>query len=275
MTSSRSFFLIADGRARAFVDRALEEEQHLWPEPLVQLSPAKAPGPSVGKLAREGLVTPETARIVSRPDGTLFRLYRHQEVAIRKALAGESIVKGARISMAPTSACRHWAARCGSSSSSCPTRAARLSSGQGGTFREDRVLGKQIEISLDDGVTVKGRIDLVRRVDTGETTIVDLKSTDRAQSEDVIEAQLHVYALGYQDLTGRRPDYVEVYELDERRRKPRCVDDDFIADVRIRTRAAADALRTGRLPAVPKAKKCTACDYCGMCIAGRAIGGKA
>jgi DNA helicase-2/ATP-dependent DNA helicase PcrA len=129
---------------------------------------------------------------------------------------------------------------------------------------------KQIEINLGDGVTVNGRIDLVRRLDTGETTIVDLKSSDRAQAEDVTEAQLHVYALGYQELTGRRPDYVEVYELDERKRKPRSVDDDFIDDVKARTRGAADALRTGKLPAVPAAKKCAGCDYRGMCTAGRA-----
>ena len=64
---------------------------------------------------------------------------------------------------------------------------------------------KQIEISLGDGVSIVGRIDLVRRIDTDETTIVDLKSSERAQAEDVTEAQLHVYALGYQDLTGRRP----------------------------------------------------------------------
>ncbi len=88
----RSFFLIADERARAFVDKALEEEAHLWPEPLVQLSPSYAPGPSVDELAREGLIADETARIFCRPDGTPFRLYRHQEQAIRKALAGESIV---------------------------------------------------------------------------------------------------------------------------------------------------------------------------------------
>jgi DNA helicase-2/ATP-dependent DNA helicase PcrA len=127
---------------------------------------------------------------------------------------------------------------------------------------------KQIEISLGDGITVTGRIDLVRRIDTGETTIIDLKSSDRAQAEDVTEAQLHVYALGYQDLTGRRPDYVEVYELDERRRRPRSVDDDFIADVKTRTRDAAAALRAGALPAAPAVKKCAACDYRGMCTAG-------
>lgn len=129
---------------------------------------------------------------------------------------------------------------------------------------------KRIEISLGDGVSVVGRIDLVRRIDTGETTIVDLKSTDRAQPEDVTEAQLHVYALGYQELTGRRPDYVEIYELDERKRKPRSVDDDFIADVKAKVRCAAEALRTATLPAARAPKKYGSCDYRGMCTAGRA-----
>ncbi len=129
---------------------------------------------------------------------------------------------------------------------------------------------KQIEISLGDGVNVVGRIDLVRRIDTGETTIVDLKSSDRAQAEEVTDTQLHVYALGYQDLTGRRPDYVEIYELDERKRKPRSVDDDFIADVKAKVQDAANALRTSALPATATAKKCGACDYRGMCSAGRA-----
>jgi DNA helicase-2/ATP-dependent DNA helicase PcrA len=132
---------------------------------------------------------------------------------------------------------------------------------------------KQVEINFGDGVTVNGRIDLVRRIDTGDTTIVDLKSTDRAQAEDVTEAQLHVYALGYQDLTGRRPDYVEIYELDERKRKPRSVDDAFIADVKTKVRDAAEALRTGALPPVPALPKCGSCDYCGMCTAGRATAG--
>ena len=138
-------------------------------------------------------------------------------------------------------------------------------------FNEIEFSEKQIEISLGDGVTMNGRIDLVRQIDTGEVTIVDLKSTDRAQPEEVTEAQLHVYALGYQDLTGRRPDYVEIYELDERRRKPRSVDDDFIADVKIKVREAAEALRTGMLPAVPAPKKCATCDYCGICTVGRAV----
>jgi DNA helicase-2/ATP-dependent DNA helicase PcrA len=129
---------------------------------------------------------------------------------------------------------------------------------------------KQVEINLGDGVSVNGRIDLVRRIDTGETTIVDLKSTHRAQPEQVTETQLHIYALGYQELTGRRPDYVEIYELDEGKRKPRSVDDDFIADVKVKVHDAAQALRTSALPTAPAPMKCSRCDYRGMCTAGRA-----
>ncbi len=127
---------------------------------------------------------------------------------------------------------------------------------------------KQIEIGLEDGVSVIGRIDLVRRLDTNETTIVDLKSSDRAQPEEVTETQLHIYALGYEELTGKRADYVEIYELDDRKRKPRSVDNDFIADVKKKMKDAAESLRQGNLSALPSATKCAKCDYCGMCSQG-------
>ena len=130
---------------------------------------------------------------------------------------------------------------------------------------------KSIELNLGDGVSVVGRIDLVRRIDTDEVSIVDLKSSDRAQAEDVTETQLHVYALGYQELTGRAADYVEIYELDERKRKPRSVDDEFISEVRSDVHDAANALRTSTLRPAPAPRKCASCDYRGMCTAGRAF----
>jgi len=134
-------------------------------------------------------------------------------------------------------------------------------------FKNVEFSEKAIEIALGDGIAVAGRIDLVRKIDTGEVTIVDLKSTDRAQAEAVTETQLHIYALGYQELTGRPADYVEIYELDEQKQKRRSVDDDFIADVRRDVRAAAQGLRENRLPVKPSAKACGQCDYCNLCSA--------
>jgi len=128
---------------------------------------------------------------------------------------------------------------------------------------------KQIDIPLGDGVSIVGRIDLVRRKDTNETTIVDLKSNDRAQTEDVTEHQLHIYALGYEELTGKRADFVEIYELDERKRKPRSVDTDFIEDVKDKVGAAAQALRQNTMPPHASAATCGKCDYVGMCSAGK------
>ncbi|BDU71417.1 ATP-dependent helicase [Mesoterricola silvestris] len=138
-------------------------------------------------------------------------------------------------------------------------------------FRHVEFSEKAIEIALGDGVSVAGRIDLVRKIETGEVTIVDLKSTDRAQSEAATETQLHIYALGYQELTGRRPDYVEIYELDQLKQKSRSVDDEFMVDVRRDVVSAADALRQNKLPPNPSVKTCGKCDYCQMCSAAKTI----
>ena len=124
---------------------------------------------------------------------------------------------------------------------------------------------KDIEIVLDGGVTIAGRIDLVKRIDTGEVTIVDLKSSERAQAEDVTEAQLHVYALGYQELTGRDADYVQIYELDEQNSKTRSVDEEFIVDVKQKVRGAANALHRNILVPTPLGRTCKKCDYRNLC----------
>ncbi|MEP7021060.1 MAG: PD-(D/E)XK nuclease family protein [Pseudonocardiales bacterium] len=69
---------------------------------------------------------------------------------------------------------------------------------------------KQIQVHVAPGITVDGRIDLIRRLDTGEVAIVDFKSSERAQAEDVTRDQLHIYAVGYQELTGKSADVIEV-----------------------------------------------------------------
>ena len=87
-----SFLNIADKRIRDFVDRALNDEAHLWPDFLLQVSPAYKRGPNVDALARDRLLHPETARIFRTPQGEPLTLYLHQEQAVRKAGCGESYV---------------------------------------------------------------------------------------------------------------------------------------------------------------------------------------
>lgn len=135
---------------------------------------------------------------------------------------------------------------------------------------------KSIEVALEDGINVLGRIDLVRRRDTNAIAIVDLKSTERAQAEELTEAQLHIYALGYRELTGKDADFVETYELDTQTRKPRAVDGDLIADVVGKVKSAADGLRSNAFPATPNPVQCGRCDFsrlCGSCASAKITGG--
>ncbi|MBX3103791.1 MAG: ATP-dependent helicase [Cryobacterium sp.] len=75
---------------------------------------------------------------------------------------------------------------------------------------------KQIEVVVAPGVTVNGRIDLVKRLETGETSFVDFKSTEESQATAVTRDQLSVYALGYRELTGESADRIQVLNLDSR-----------------------------------------------------------
>lgn len=109
-----SFFNIADERARQFIQSELvgadspdaspedsaagdatarsTREPRLWPDALVQLSPAYAWGRTVDELAQEGSIHRLTAKVFRTAQGKPYRLYRHQEEAILLALRGESVV---------------------------------------------------------------------------------------------------------------------------------------------------------------------------------------
>ena len=127
---------------------------------------------------------------------------------------------------------------------------------------------KPIQVHIAPGITVDGRIDLIRRLDTGETAIVDFKSSERAQAEDVTRDQLHVYAVGYQELTGTSADLIEVLNLDEKGKTTRePVNAPLLTGVREKIRAAGEALRANDLPRLPTWEKhaCGSCDMVGLC----------
>jgi DNA helicase-2/ATP-dependent DNA helicase PcrA len=126
---------------------------------------------------------------------------------------------------------------------------------------------KQIQVHVAPGITVDGRIDLVRRLDTNELAIVDFKSTARAQDEDVTRDQLHVYAVGYEELTGTRADLIEVLNLDEEGKTTREeVEDPLLVAVRARIKDAGESLRDNDLPRLPVwSEECRRCDLAELC----------
>ena len=123
---------------------------------------------------------------------------------------------------------------------------------------------KTIELKLAEGVVVHGRIDLIRRTDTNQIIIIDFKSTNRAQDEDVSRDQLNIYALGYQQLAGRSADLVEIYNLDEGAGASvrELVDERLLAATEQKVVAAGRDIRDNRLCRVAR---CNGCDMQGIC----------
>lgn len=85
---TRSFINIRDPRIRQRVEEELQQGL-LWPEPLIQLNPAFAPGKLIPELVDEGVLEAACATIFqrgkSRGAGLPLRLHKHQEEAIRIA----------------------------------------------------------------------------------------------------------------------------------------------------------------------------------------------
>ncbi|OGW33246.1 MAG: hypothetical protein A2X58_10920 [Nitrospirae bacterium GWC2_56_14] len=123
---------------------------------------------------------------------------------------------------------------------------------------------QSIEIKLAEGVVVHGRIDLIRRTDTKEVIIIDFKSTDRAQEENVTRQQLHIYAMGYQQLTGSSADLVEIYNLDEGAGATvrELVDETMLRATETDIVAAGRDIRNSHLCRV---ERCNGCDFTGIC----------
>jgi DNA helicase-2/ATP-dependent DNA helicase PcrA len=125
---------------------------------------------------------------------------------------------------------------------------------------------KVIELKLAEGIVVSGRIDLIRKTDTNEIVIVDFKSDERAQTEDLSQKQLHIYAVGYEQLSGKRADLIEVHNLDKGGAKREVVDEALMKSTVASVIEAGRKLRENHLPRLPTwCEKCASCDMVEVC----------
>lgn len=119
----------------------------------------------------------------------------------------------------------------------------------GGDLTETMHSEKQIEVVVSPGVTVRGRVDLIKRLETNEVSIVDFKSTEESQKTATTRDQLSVYALGYQELTGENADRIQVLNLDQKGDQlNELVDGALLGAIRSKVESVAAGIRSGEFP---------------------------
>ena len=97
--------------------------------------------------------------------------------------------------------------------------------------------------------------------------VIDFKSNDRTQQEEVTDLQLRVYALGYEQATGERAAQVVVDNLDDLANPVTSpVNEQMLDDARSAVLTAGTELRSNRLPRRPRGTNDTARDAtCSRC----------
>jgi DNA helicase-2/ATP-dependent DNA helicase PcrA len=150
---------------------------------------------------------------------------------------------------------------------------------RGATFADIEHAERPIEIDLGDGIRVTGRIDLIRRRSTNEVVVIDFKSNDRTQQEEVTNLQLRVYALGYEQATGERASEVVVDNLDNLANPRRdAVTREMLADAATAVREVGVRLRGNAYRREPSGhddesrdQTCSRCDLVGICGGHRPV----
>ena len=158
-------------------------------------------------------------------------------------------------------------------SASAMRRLADYIAQRGSTFADIEHAERPIEIDLGDGIRVTGRIDLIRRRSTNEVVVIDFKSNDRTQQEEVTDLQLRVYALGYEQATGERASEVMVDNLDDLVNPRRSVvDAAMLVEATEAVREVGARLRGNAYPREPRGasvadrdRTCVRCDLVGIC----------
>lgn len=142
------------------------------------------------------------------------------------------------------------------------------------TFKDIQLAESQIELDLGDGVTVNGRIDMVKKVmidGKKKTVIVDFKTANKRVLEEINSQQLRIYALGYQRLTGATADFIEIYHIDSENTARQAVDAALIEGIEAEIRQAADNIRRNNFPKWCNKDNCTKCRLGHLCLSKKEL----
>lgn len=137
------------------------------------------------------------------------------------------------------------------------------------TLGDIRLAESAIEIDIGDGITVNGRIDMVKDTMVNgkkKTVIVDFKTANKNVVEAINTEQLKIYSLGYQELTGKTADYMEIYHLDSENTARKPITQDTVAAVKDDIREAAQHIRKNELYKKCSKENCSKCHLSHLCL---------
>ncbi|MCR5205358.1 MAG: ATP-dependent helicase [Lachnospiraceae bacterium] len=137
----------------------------------------------------------------------------------------------------------------------------------------DKMIASEIDINIEmgDGISVNGRIDLIRKIENDEKdkiAIVDLKSAGKDAEQCLNAEQLKIYELGYEEMTGEPADYLMIYNLDfpdGSKNAMEKIQKKEIEVVRGKIMKAANDIRSSQLPRC-EGSKCDTCHLKKLCM---------
>lgn len=115
--------------------------------------------------------------------------------------------------------------------------------------------------------TYGGKHGLIREISEVQMeAVVDFKTANKEEQESINKEQLKIYALGYQELTGTKADYMEVYQLDSENSARESITDNMIEEMRLDIKGAAANIRRNHLPRKYDKENCSKCHYNYLCL---------
>lgn len=131
---------------------------------------------------------------------------------------------------------------------------------------------QEILLNMDDGIMVNGRIDLIKRKlyeNKFETTIIEFKSEDDPLKSKVTNDQLKLYALGHQQLTGEKPDYIQIYDIKSNvKRPPFLLEAHHLEETQTKIKNTATEIRSQHFARIDQKEVCINCFQCRLCSSG-------
>lgn len=138
---------------------------------------------------------------------------------------------------------------------------------------------QKIEIPISRNIILKGRVELVKKTDNESNKInvyiVDFK-TESEDSRSIISSineerklQLLIYAMGYENLTGSKADFIQIHNLDNSNKDTQIINEEDVQLLKNEINVATKAIAENDIQKICTKEKCEVCYVGKLCISNK------